>query len=79
MERARMIKNLRWDLATENPPEEIMQALTPQEREFHRKYNELLRVYTMEDLDLDLTLNLQQPPVTLSVEVRVLRGSSNRN
>lgn len=29
----------------------------------------------MDSLDLDLTLNQLQPPVTLSVEVRVLRGS----
>lgn len=74
-ERARLIKSLRWDLGTENPPEEIMQALTPHERDFHRGYNDLLREYMTDGVDFDLTLNLQQPPVTLTVEVRVLRGS----
>jgi len=54
MERARLVKELRWQLGSELIPPEVEVFLSPAEKRFRTRYNALLRDY-MRSVDLDLT------------------------
>jgi hypothetical protein len=72
MARVRMLQSLRWELSSESMPVQVLDFLSPQEKRFKDDYNEILRQY-MNDLELDLTLNLHEPPSNADIEVLVLQ------
>lgn len=55
MGRVQLLQSLRWELSTESIPDEVMECLSPQEKQFREDYNVILRTY-MKSVNLDLTL-----------------------
>eukprot|EP01111_Echinosteliopsis_oligospora_P019164 TRINITY_DN9116_c0_g1_i2.p1 TRINITY_DN9116_c0_g1~~TRINITY_DN9116_c0_g1_i2.p1 ORF type:complete len:127 (+),score=19.54 TRINITY_DN9116_c0_g1_i2:317-697(+) len=71
MHRLQQIKGLRWDLGTSVIPDNIKTNLNPREVQFFSEYDKMLGDYMRSVNELDLTMDLNQPPKNLFIEVRV--------